>query len=178
MNTNRTNTLEGMMKLINELPAVKLLMEEQNQAAVEEETKARSECLDRLKSLRIEERNAISERDAAVKKLRAAEENLMVLKGSVAIAAQAASSAAQARQSAEQSLITTNGENHITKTLYILYRMRSECEKKAQSAEHLQFIDIVVNGQIISRRKNPEFVGVREGLDAKLSAINSSIAFP
>lgn len=173
--TNNVNTIEHMMQLIGALPAVQQLIAEKNQATIEEETKARAGCIDLLKSLRIQEEKALKIQETAIKKLRAAEENLTALKEAVGVAANAYTDASRARQSTEKTLITNHGESHVTKALHILHKMRSECERKAGGMDHLRFIDQISNGMIISRRLNPGFEFVEGELKATLATIQDAI---
>ena len=174
--TNSTHTIEHMMKLIGALPAVQQLIAEKNQATIEQETKARAECIDLLKAQRIQEGKALKIQDTAIKKLRAAEENLTALKEAAASADGAYTDALRARQSTEKTLIFTHGECHVSKALYILNKIRNECERKAGGMDHLRFIDQISNGFIISRRHNPEFEFLNGELMATLANIQDAIA--
>ena len=174
--TSTNQAAAMMLKMVSNLPAVKQLIEQERKNDKDESTKARAECIGRLKTLRIKERDAATKFDAAKEQFEVAESKLLRLKEGLHIAGRATTDANRERNNAEQELMAKHGEGYVIKGLGLLAQLREKVLCEIEDKEHLRYINWVVNSMVVSRRENPEYESMVSASRERLAEVEKHYA--
>jgi hypothetical protein len=148
---------ETAMKTLSDNPVIRKILEQETERTTQSAISARSECLARLKTLRITEAQASQKRDKAAAELAAAEAKIVKHRAELIECVNAANAAYQSRQHTEQQLISQHGEDHVTRGLQVIDLLKREQLRRIEVFEHQKYLDTIVGNTIIGRRPNPGF---------------------
>lgn len=129
-------SLDKFLKKVAELPVVQQMVKEENTRTNAEILQARKEAIALLSAMELQHKKALANLDAAKAEFKAAEEKVKPYEHRLIAADQLCTDAGRAYQAAANSLQLTHGEEHVTRTQYLLSLLRQHRKEKIVDLSH------------------------------------------